>query len=46
VWTEHEVSAWFAKGKQRRQTGKTEAPVKPDNSWKDEVLNEAAVDPL
>jgi KaiC/GvpD/RAD55 family RecA-like ATPase len=39
MWTEDEVSAWFAKGKRRRRDGKTEAPVKPDYSWKDEALD-------
>jgi KaiC/GvpD/RAD55 family RecA-like ATPase len=40
MWTEDEVSGWFAKGKRRRD-GKTEAPVKPDYSWKDEALDDA-----
>jgi hypothetical protein len=39
MWTEDEVSGWFAKGKRRRRDGKTEAPVKPDHSWKDEALD-------
>jgi hypothetical protein len=42
MWSEDEVSAWFAKGKRRRRAGTTEAPVKPDYSWKDEELNEAS----
>ena len=46
MWTEDEGSAWFAKGKRRRHAGNTEAPVKPDYSWKDETLNEAADDAL
>jgi hypothetical protein len=40
MWTEAEVSAWFAKGKRRRAVGKTEAPVKPDDSWKEETLDD------
>jgi hypothetical protein len=44
--TEDEVSAWFAKGKRRRRDGKTEAPVRPDYSWKEEALHEAADDTL
>ena len=43
MWTEDEVSAWFAKGKRRRRAGKTEAPVKPDYSWKDEALDPNAL---
>jgi KaiC/GvpD/RAD55 family RecA-like ATPase len=43
MWTEDEVSAWFAKGKRRRRDGKTEAPVKPDYSWKDGALDPDAL---
>jgi hypothetical protein len=39
MWTDGEVSAWFAKGKRRRRAGTTEAPEKPDHSWKDEALD-------
>jgi AAA domain len=44
MWTEAEVSGWFARGKQRRRAGKTEAPVNPDHSWKDEMLDDAPDD--
>jgi hypothetical protein len=43
MWTEPEVSAWFAKGKRTRRDGKTEAPVKLDYSWKDEALDPDAL---
>src|SRR5262249_35044650 len=36
--TEDEVSAWFSKGKRGRMAGKTEAPVRPDSSWKHEEI--------
>lgn len=36
MWTEEEVSRWFANGKRKRARGLTEAPVRPDDSWKQE----------
>jgi hypothetical protein len=38
IWTDDNVSRWFAKGKHRRARGHTEAPVRPSSDWKAETL--------
>jgi hypothetical protein len=40
VWTEDEVSRWFARAEKLRSLNKTEPPVRPSTDWKDEVLDE------
>ena len=39
IWTEDNVSRWFAKGKHRRAKGSTEAPVRPSSDWITETLD-------
>ena len=39
LWSELAVSQGFALGKRRRNKGETQAPVKPDTSWKSEELS-------
>jgi AAA domain len=39
MFTEDQVSHWLAKGKWRRKEGQTEAPIKPDTSWRNESLD-------
>lgn len=38
IWTEANVSRWFAKGKHRRAKGSTEPPVRPSSDWLTEAL--------
>jgi len=38
VWTEDDISRWFALGKRRREKGQTEPPVSPDDTWKREKV--------
>jgi hypothetical protein len=40
MWTEETISRGFSLGKRHRTTGKTQAPVAPDKSWKDESLDD------
>jgi KaiC/GvpD/RAD55 family RecA-like ATPase len=40
MWTEAEVGRWFAIGKRKRGQGSTQAPVRADNSWKEEALKD------
>ncbi len=40
LWSKLEVSQWLARGKHLRAAGKTEAPVRPDTSWENEVLSD------
>jgi hypothetical protein len=40
LWTEQDVARGLALGKKLRNQGKTEAPVPPDNSWREEPLSE------
>jgi hypothetical protein len=40
MWTEETVSRDLALGKRLRSQGKTEAPVRPDERWKDEPLDD------
>jgi AAA domain len=45
VWTEDEVSRWFAKGQKARNLKRTEPPVPPSTHWKTEVLDEEPDEP-
>jgi AAA domain len=38
IWTDDNVSRWFAKGKHRRAKGNTEPPVRPSSDWLTEML--------
>jgi AAA domain len=38
IWTQDNVSRWFAKGKHRRDKGHTEPPVRPSSDWLTEIL--------
>jgi hypothetical protein len=38
IWTQDNVSRWFAKGKHRRDKGHTEPPVRPSSDWQTEIL--------
>jgi AAA domain len=38
MFTEEQVSQWIAKGKWRRKNGQTQAPIRPDASWRNESL--------
>jgi hypothetical protein len=40
LWTEDHIDRWLGLGKQLRLKGKTEAPIKPDQSWRDEKLED------
>ncbi len=40
LWTEETISRGLGLGKRRRAAGKTEAPVRPDTSWKEEHLTD------
>jgi KaiC/GvpD/RAD55 family RecA-like ATPase len=42
IWTEETISRGLALGKRLRTTGKTEAPVPPDASWKSESLDDTS----
>jgi hypothetical protein len=37
IWTDDNVSRWFAKGKHRRSQGGTEPPIRPSFDWKEET---------
>jgi hypothetical protein len=42
MWTEETISRGLSLGKRQRAAGKTQAPVAPDASWKDEKLDDEA----
>jgi len=43
MWTEETISRQLAVGKRLRSQGKTEAPVPPDATWKNELLDDRPV---
>ena len=44
LWTEEQVSRWFAKGKMFRAQNKTQAPLRAPADWKDEPLDDGRSD--
>jgi hypothetical protein len=38
IWTEENLSRWFAKGKHKRAKGSTEPPIRPSSDWKTETV--------
>jgi KaiC/GvpD/RAD55 family RecA-like ATPase len=44
LWTEENISRWLANGKKLRTQGQTQAPVRPDSSWKNESPEVAVAD--
>jgi hypothetical protein len=44
LWNEENISRWLAFGKRRRTEGKTKPPVRPDNSWQTEDVDENFAD--
>jgi hypothetical protein len=40
LWTEDDIDRWIGLGKRLRLEGETQEPTKPDQSWRDEKLDE------
>lgn len=37
LWTERQLGQWFAKGKQLRRLGRTQAPERVTGDWREET---------